>query len=52
MACVVVVVAMVTVVLTIEFGAVAQRWVVAIETKIQLPNTLPIILNCAIGIIN
>jgi len=29
-----------------------QRWVIAIETKIQLPNTLPIILNCAVGIIN
>ena len=29
-----------------------QRWVIAIETKIQLPNTLPIILNCVIGIIN
>ena len=36
------------------FGAcsVCQRWVIAIETKIQLPNTLPIILNCAIGIID
>ena len=30
----------------------AQRWVIAIQTKIQLPNTLPIILNCVIGIIN
>jgi hypothetical protein len=29
-----------------------QRWVIAIKTKIQLPNTLPIILNCVIGIIN
>ena len=26
-----------------------QRWVTAIETKIQLANTLPIILNCVIG---
>ena len=25
-----------------------QRWVIAIYTKIQLPNTLPIILNCVI----
>ena len=29
-----------------------QRWVIAIKTKIQLPNTLPIIFNCVIGIIN
>ncbi len=29
-----------------------QRWVIAIISKIQLPNTLPIILNCVIGIIN
>jgi hypothetical protein len=29
-----------------------QRWVIAIETKIQLANTLPIILNCVIGVIN
>jgi len=29
-----------------------QRWVIAIKTKIQLPNTLPIILHCVIGIIN
>jgi len=27
-------------------------WVSASETKTQLPNTLTIILNCAIGIIN
>ena len=33
-------------------GAPQQRWVIAIETKIQLPNTLPIVLNCVIGIIN
>ena len=32
--------------------AALQRWVIAIETKIQLPNTLPIILNFVIGIIN
>jgi len=31
---------------------VEQRWVIAIKAKIQLPNTLPIILNCVIGIIN
>ena len=30
----------------------AQRWVIAIETKIQSTNTLTIILNCVIGIIN
>jgi len=30
----------------------AQRWVIAIKTKIQLTNTLPIILNCVIGVIN
>ena len=29
-----------------------QRWVIAIKTKIQFTNTLPIILNCVIGIIN
>ena len=29
-----------------------QRWVIAFKTKIQLTNTLPIILNCVIGIIN
>ena len=29
-----------------------QRWVIAIKTKNRLPNTLPIILNCVIGIIN
>jgi len=29
-----------------------QRWIIAIKTKTQLPNTLPIILNCVIGIIN
>ena len=33
-------------------GGCGQRWVIAIKTKIQLPNTLPTILNCAIGIIN
>ena len=35
-------------------GGVArgQRWAIAIETKIQLPSTLPIVLNCVIGIIN
>jgi len=26
--------------------------VIAIETEVQLPNTVPIILNCATGIIN
>jgi len=31
---------------------VGQRWVNAIETKIQLPNTLLIILNCVTGIID
>jgi len=30
----------------------SQRWVIAIRTKIQLPNSLPIILNSVIGIIN
>ena len=30
----------------------SQRWVIAIRTKIQLPNSLAIILNCVIGIIN
>jgi hypothetical protein len=25
---------------------------IAVKTKIQLPNTLPIILSCVIGIIN
>jgi hypothetical protein len=30
----------------------AQRWVIAIETKIQSTNTLTIILNCVIGVIN
>jgi len=29
-----------------------QRRLIAIKTKIQLPNALPIILNCAIGIIS
>jgi hypothetical protein len=29
-----------------------QRWVIAIKTNIQLPNTSPIISNCVIGIIN
>jgi len=33
-------------------GPSAHRWVIAIQTKIQLPNTLPIILNCVIGVIN
>jgi hypothetical protein len=33
-------------------AARAQRWVIAVETKIQLPNTLLIILNCVTGIIN
>jgi len=28
-----------------------QRWVIAIETEIRLLSTLPIILNCVIGII-
>jgi hypothetical protein len=32
--------------------ALVQRWVIAIKTKIQLPNTLPIILNCVISIIS
>jgi len=32
--------------------AAAQRWVISIKTKFQLTNTLPIILNCVIGIIN
>jgi hypothetical protein len=31
---------------------VGQRWVNAIETKIQLPNTLLIILNCVTGIVD
>jgi len=30
----------------------AQRRLIAIKTKIRLPNALPIVLNCAIGIIN
>jgi hypothetical protein len=30
----------------------AQRWLVAIQTEIQLPNTLLFTLNCVIGIIN
>jgi len=30
-----------------EHFVAGQRWVIAIETKIQLPNTLPIIFNCA-----
>ena len=30
----------------------SQRWVIAIRTKIQLPNSLAIILNSVIGIIN
>ena len=30
----------------------AQGWLVAIQTKIQLTNTLLVILNCVIGIIN
>jgi hypothetical protein len=34
------------------FGGGGQRWVIAIKTKIQLPNTVPIILNCVIGIIH
>ena len=29
-----------------------QRWRIAIETKIQLLNMLPIILDCVIGIIS
>ena len=33
-------------------AAARQRWVIAIKTKIQLPNTLTIILNFVIGIIN
>jgi hypothetical protein len=33
-------------------AGVRQRWVIAIKTKVQLPNTLPIISNCVIGIIN
>ena len=36
----------------LNLNPVHQRWVIAIKTKIQLPNTLPIILNCVIGIIN
>ena len=35
-----------------EEVALRQRWVIAIETKNQLLNVLPIILNCVIGIIN
>ena len=34
-----------------EAGA-EHRCVSAIQTEIQLPNGLPIILNCAVGIIN
>ena len=33
-------------------GGAGQREVIAVKTKIQLTNTLPIILNCVIGIIN
>ncbi len=36
----------------VDAVVVVQRWVIAIGTKIQLPDTLPITLNCAIGIIN
>ena len=35
-----------------EEVALRQRWVVAIKTKNQLLNVLPIILNFVIGIIN
>jgi len=31
---------------------VVQRWVIAVEIKIQLPNTLLCILNCVIGFVN
>jgi len=37
--------------LTSDWLASEQRWVIAVKTKIQLPNTLPIILSCVIGII-
>ena len=33
-------------------GCDRRRWVIANRTKIQSPNTLPIILNCVIVIIN
>ncbi len=35
-----------------EEVALRQRWVIAIKTKNQLLNVLPIILNFVIGIIN
>ena len=35
-----------------DAGAVGQRWVIAFETKIQLPNAWPTLLSCVIWIIN